>query len=71
MVFIKEIKCYLRAVFFTVSSGNAFKRSVWSKLFNSNSQRFLYGGIFQKLHEVWHIQQTEYGSRHEISAVFH
>ena len=33
MAFTTEIKCYLRAVFFKVSSGNLFKGSVWSILF--------------------------------------
>lgn len=37
MVFIKEIKCYSRHVFFKVSLGDPVKGSVWSKLLNNNS----------------------------------
>ena len=33
MAVIKEIKCYLRAVSFKVSSGNLFKGCMWSILF--------------------------------------
>lgn len=70
MEFFKKSSVTLEQCFQSVI-WESFKGPLWSKLFNNNYWRLLYGRIFQKLRDVWYHNRlnTHTDMRFQLSSI--